>query len=157
MPLKNGHLTPKERVWSEAFAATGDAAYAAWKAEYSMSTLAMVTHRNKSNPAVMADVRRRRAEKAATAAEEGLDITIETMRDKTHAPKVRLEAIRMVWQTDKELNGADALLKDAHEMTGDEIQAVLTAAHAELARRAGQAIDITPEQEPDTADSSIWG
>ena len=34
MPLKNGHLTPQERVFADAYAQTGDGTYAATKAGY---------------------------------------------------------------------------------------------------------------------------
>lgn len=56
MPLQNGRLTPKERVFATALGNTGDAAYAAHRAGYKSAASSASQHSR--NPGILAEARK---------------------------------------------------------------------------------------------------
>jgi len=145
MPLKSGRLTPQEIVFRDAFATTGDKAYAAMKAGYSSPRQS--AHKALANPIIEADVRR---QQLAILNNELLPAAIGVLATIIADPKAsergKLTAVKIV--LDRALGGADASeSKEPHEMTSDEIQKRLDA----LRREASDRTRVVIEHEPGEA------
>lgn len=141
MPLKNGHLTAKERAFVAHYSATGDGPYSAFKAGYADSD--RIGRRIIARPEVANAVRAeqaRRLEKDALAL--AVDFIISTLQDDKAAPKIRLEAAKVTLSYTLGRN-ADAAEKAPEDMTAEEIAARL----AELRAQQQRFLEGVPDAE----------
>lgn len=152
MPLKSGKLTRPERVFSEKFAATGDAAYAGAKAGYGSN---QATWAAMQRPAIQEEIRRVQIERLF---QEALPLAVKTlcdiMGDERQPAGARVQASKIA--LDRTLGDpSQAQAKQPHEMTPEELQkaiseAKLSAAALEhvAADRAKPVIDHETEATP---------
>lgn len=146
MPLKNGHLTAKERAFAERMAATGDATYAATKAGYS-SPMTRGSEL-KTRPAVRAEVARRTQDllfnellPLAYAAHKAL------LTDAAVPAGARGQAVKLAYDRTLGALEGGSEDKDPSEMTYDELQASIARLRNEQDNRAESARDVTPAGE----------
>lgn len=140
MPLKNGHLTAKERTFAERFAATGDGVYAASKAGYGQPGIRAAEL--KARPAVHAEIARRHVDLLFN---ELLPLAVEAHRklltDAAVPAGARAQAVKLAYdRTIGAAEGADAE-KDPSEMTLDEI---IKRTEQLQRERSDRAKDVTP-------------
>lgn len=133
MPLKSGKMTPQERIFTKAYAASGDAATAALKAGYARQDQGYVVARRSG---VAEEVRKLAL---ARLTSEALPIAvatlIEVMTDKNQRGSARNMAAKIVIdRTLGEKGGADG--KEAHELTGEELARAIEDLEREAAARA---------------------
>lgn len=144
MPLKNGRLTPSERVFVHHMANTGDQVYAATKAGYGTPRVRATELMGK--PAVK-DAVLRRAEEILR--DELLPLALAThkrlLTDKAVPAGAALGATKLAY--DRTLGTDEGKAeKEPSEMSYDELQASIEALRREQDARADQARDVTPEQ-----------
>lgn len=146
MPLKSGMLTPKERVFTKAMAATGSVAEAGRRAGYrGANSPYMVAAR----PAIAAEVERLQIERMTN---EALPLAIDTllacMRSNTAPWNAKNMAAKITLEyTAGRHKPGDA--QEPHEMSAAEIQAEivrLEARKVELERPMieGESIEVAP-------------
>ena len=153
MPLKNGHLTAKERAFVGHMARTGDAVYSASKAGLAVPEAA--GYKLMSRPAVKAAVIRETEEALVN---EILPLALAKhkflLTDKAIPAGAQLGAVKLAYDRTlgDQADAADA--KEPSEMTYDELQASIASLKAEQAAREDGAIDVTPSSsgEPSSID-----
>lgn len=139
MRLRKGVFTPREDVFVERYAATGDKLYAAEKAGFPHP--AQAAHRLINAPRVAEEIHARIAQKRITGGEVALDTLLELATDRKNVPAgVRRAAAADLWKASG-VAGSGADEKDMAEMTADELVGMLERAKGILASRAK---DITP-------------
>ena len=151
MPLKNGHLTVKERAFSAFMARTGDATYSAEKAGYAAP--AVRGSELKRRPAVQAETARLYRQKMF---DEGLPAAyqahIEILMDAKTPAGARAVAVKEMYAQTLGHLADEAADKDPSEMTLDEI---IKRSEALQRERANRALDVTPEPE-EPQESSVF-
>lgn len=143
MPLKNGHLTRKERAFVAHMANTGDSTYAATKAGYSGPMQAGSELMGK--PAIKSEVLRR-AEQILR--DEMLPLALVThkrlLSDAAVPAGAQLGAVKLAY--DRTLGEDEGKAdKEPSEMSYDELQRSIDQLKQAQDALAGQARDITPE------------
>jgi phage terminase small subunit len=134
MPIRNGNLTPQERIFAERMAATGDARYAAEKAGYAHPI--QRASQNLGKPAVSAEIQAQQLARLHNIAVPlAYDLLIEQMQDSELAPQHRQGAAKIV------LNAAKGYLdpstgKTLDDMDLGEVGAALAKVRAEIKARA---------------------
>lgn len=141
MPLKNGHITAKERMVAKAAALTGeDVAETARRAGLTYMGASLALQR----PAVQELVRREQQQRLFN---EILPLAIEAhirlLTDPATPAGARAQAVGLAYK--HALPGADLDGKDPSEMTGAELAQELQRLKRELSDRARPIIDQTPE------------
>lgn len=141
MPIKGGKMTANERKVAEAFAATGDAKYAAFAA--GMSPVSGGAQRALQRPAVAAEVTRIQTEKLFS---ELLPLAVKVHAEILADPKApagaRVQAVKLAY--DRTLGAQDgAQAKEPHEMTAEEIAEAIGKLEA-IAMSRAKTVDIAP-------------
>jgi len=119
MPLKNGHMTPSERAFTQNYAKTGDQAYSAAQAGYGSPH--MRGSQLLQKPAIQAEIARQQQEilfrEALPAA---VNCLISIVKDARAAAGARVQASKVI--LDRTLGHDDATGgKEPHEMTPEEL------------------------------------
>jgi len=143
VPLKSGRLTPTERQFAAAYAATGDRTYAATKAGFKAPSVS--AHQCLSRPAVLAEIARVQRERLYN---EALPLAVNTlqaiMSDEKAPAGARVQAAKVV--LDRTLGSVDeGQRKELHEMTHEEIQEALARLRAEVEERARPRLELQPQ------------
>jgi hypothetical protein len=145
MPLKNGRFTAFERKFIEPMARTGDVEYAGTKAglAHPLEAGAKMLRRPAIKQAVI-----ERAQ--SILRDELLPTALEALRDLLD-PKTphgaRLGAVKLVVDQTLGADEASKGLKEPSEMSYDELQESIEQLRRAQDAIAGQAIDVTPEQD----------
>lgn len=122
MPVKGGKLTPRERLFSATFAATGDAGYSGHKAGYSSAAGASQALRR---PAVQEDIRRQQTLRIENELLPlAVDRHVALLRDPATSGQVLVRAIEAGYRWSL-ARAADDRGKAPHEMTAGEIAQVI--------------------------------
>lgn len=147
MPLRNGRLTPRERLFVKHMASTNDAVYAATKA--GLRNPADYGHMIKQKPAIADAVREAARERLRTeGAEVGVDTLIKIAKDEKQPAGARVSAGAHLTKlsgiaVDEATNG-----KELHEMTSAELASyrLMLEKQREFIDRlaSDQATDVTP-------------
>lgn len=127
-------LTPQERTFSKEYAATGDATYAATKAQYSHP--ATSSARVLARQDVKAEVDRHLKGILAKGAEKGAAFLVRVVDDEREPTKLRIQAATVLIKADQGYDEAKRGEREPHEMSIDEIQSKLAALEAEAGNRA---------------------
>jgi phage terminase small subunit len=147
LPLKNGRLTAKERVFTKHMALTGNAAYAAEKAGYS-GDKHVVGAQLKAKPAIAAEVAKRYQQ---LMFEEGLPaayaVHMELMQDARIPAGTRAALVKTMYDQTVGRPTDAANRKEPSEMTYDELQTSIEDLKRAMDNLANQAIDVTPEHD----------
>lgn len=154
MPLKNGHMTPKERIWVDYFARTGDATYSATKAGYSSPQPRGA--QNMQNDVLMHESRKLSQHIIATVAvPKAINRLIGALDDE----KTTGTALNALIATTLKFGLAatdGSVAKDPSEMTPEELEKARGQLMAELAARANppvtidaEPIEVEPIEEPE--------
>lgn len=122
MPLKSGKLTPQERKFSEVYAGTGHATFAAWRAGYrNPETQA---HQVLARPAVQADSKRRQMARLNNdLLPIALDFLEFVLLDDKETTKNRLDATKQITRLSFGQPGDAGDDKEPHELAPNELQA----------------------------------
>lgn len=143
MPLKNGHLTAKERAFVGHMARTGDAVYSASKAGLAAPEVA--GYKLMGRPAVKSEVLRIHEDlltnellPLAYAAHKRL------LTDKATPAGALNQAVKLAYDRTLGTQQDSSDAKEPSEMTYDELQASIASLKAEQAAREEGAIDVTP-------------
>jgi hypothetical protein len=138
LPLKNGHLTTKEREFAKALALTGDATYAAKKAGYQRTASPLVKAKD---PAIMKAVEEIQR---AWLIDEALPLSRAAVIDLLQPgapPGERGRMARYVQDKVDTMFGDKLGDKDPSEMTADELARAIDLLSAAAAAKA---VDVTP-------------
>jgi len=142
MPRKNGHLTPQELTYVEVYAATNDRKYAADKAGYKRQMKSSYDKLN--NPIILQEIRKvQMARLCNTLVPLALDHFEDTLNDAKAPVRDKTMIGKIVLDHAKHLSD-DAENKNLHELTSDEIQAMLADLRREQASRANAARLVNP-------------
>lgn len=154
MPSKTGRFTRRETMFTQRFAATGDAVYAAEKAGYSSPRQA--ASQNANNPAIAAECRRLVADQLATETLPAASRRhLALLNDENVGGQVLIRAIDLAYRYGlASPDGAEG--KELHEMTGDELQRALHRLRQEAADRSRVIIEHTPKDERADADPGVF-
>ena len=154
MPDKTGRFTRRETMFTERFAATGDAIYAAEKAGYSSPRQA--ASQNASNPAIAAECRRLVADQLATQTLPAASRRhIALLNDDTVTGQVLIRAIDLAYRYGlASPDGAEG--KELHEMTGEELQRALHRLRQEAADRSRVIIEHKPDDLKPPAGNGVF-
>lgn len=154
MPLKNGHMTPSERAFTQTYAKTGDGHYSAEKAGYGTPRARASDLLQK--PAIQAEIARQQQEILfRDALPAAVNCLISIVNDARAAAGARVQASKVI--LDRTLGHDDANGgKEPHEMTAEELakalaEAKLRAAALESAK-ADRARPIVDAEVIDEAD-----
>ena len=133
MPDKTGRFTRRETMFTERFAATGDAVYAATTA--GCSSPRQAASQNANNPAIAAECRRLVAHQLATETLPAASKRhIALLNDPTTTGQVLIRAIELGYRYG--LGSPDpGDGKELHEMTGAELQSALQKLRLEAVER----------------------
>ncbi|MEF2549276.1 hypothetical protein VQ045_19170 [Aurantimonas sp. E1-2-R+4] len=139
MPDKTGRFSRRETMFTERFAATGDAVYAAEKAGYSSPRQA--ASQNANNPAIAAECRRLVADQLATETLPAASRRhLALLNDETVTGQVLIRAIDLAYRYGlASPDGAEG--KELHEMTGEELQRALHRLRQEASERSRLVIE----------------
>lgn len=150
-------MTPRENRFASAYASTGDAAYAAHKAEYSMPEIS--GYQVLRRPVVQESIKR---QQQARLNNELLPLALDTIEGILKNPKA----------TDSNKNTAAGLVlkytvgsgaeggqeKEPHEMTADELQQQIARLRREAAERAKPVIDAEASSiDENSQDPGVFG
>jgi len=140
LPRKNGSLTPKEQVFAERMASTGDRIYSASKAGLAHPNVA--ASQLMARDAVRAEVVRRHTDMLFN---ELLPLAVEAHRklltDTAVPAGARAQAVKLAYDRTIGASEGSADQKDPSEMTLDEI---IQRTEALQRERADRARDVTP-------------
>lgn len=153
MPLKNGRFSHREKVFIKHMAGTNDAAYAATKAGY--GTPSVRGPQQMAKPAIKNAVL---AEAERILRDELLPLALAThkrlLTDKNVPAGAQLGAAKLAY--DRTLGVDDGKpAKEPSEMTYDELQASIEELRQAQDRIAGEAIDVTPADEPEQDSNAV--
>ena len=141
MPLKNGRLTPRERVFTGALAAKGDPRQAAAAAGY--ADPATAGYAIAQRPAIAAEVARLQLERIQNELLPlAVDAHLELLTAKGVPHGARVQAVKLAY--DRALGDQDRLNgKEPHEMTAGELADEIARLKRQQAR--GEAADVVAE------------
>jgi hypothetical protein len=152
MPSKTGRTTPQERRFAEAYAITGDVAFAAQKARYSNASSG---HHALARPAIQEEIRRKQLEKLFNDVLP-LAVTqhIALLEDPKTPAGAKVQAIKLAY--DRTLGSQEgAQSKAPHEMSAEELQAELAQSKLRLAAlESAKADQARPVIEVESATSA---
>lgn len=119
MPRKNGRLTPAEQAVAEAFARTGDKAYAGHVAK--LSPISGNTVRALARPEVQAEIRKQQVARLfSEALPAAVTCLVSIITDAKAPAGARVQASKVVF--DRTLGQQEGMEgKEPHEMTSEEI------------------------------------
>jgi hypothetical protein len=121
MPLKNGNLTPKERIFLQAYAETGSREVAERKARYSPGVGWQVLQREDVQREIVA---RQVAILTSEALPAAVSVVLEIMRNPKAPAAARVQAAKLTF--DRVLpSHAEAGAKEPHEMTPEELASAI--------------------------------
>ena len=153
MPLKNGHLTSRERAFVGHMARTGDPVHAAAKAGYSSPANRGPEKARTLGAAV-------RAEYTELISSELVPLAFDALKrnltESAIAPGARNQAAKIVLDRAYAPGASDAD-KDPSDMSADEIAARIRALEALQAAIADKAKDVTPVELDDDPDDGVFG
>ena len=156
MPLKNGRLTPQERLFIGYMGRTGDRDYAATKAGY--KGVKQSAGQLMQNPVIRAEVARQAEEvlfsellPLALAAHKQL------LTDKAVPAGARLGAVKLTYDRTMGAESSEGDDKEPSEMTAGELQRSIARLASELEGRPLRAKDVTPQPLEVEADDSPAG
>ena len=147
MPLKNGHFTPKERKFLEAYAETGDRELAEKKAKYVTGMGWQVLAREDVQREIV-------ARQVAILTSEALPCAVNTILEIMRNPKApaaaRVQAAKLTF--DRVLPAhSDGSAKEPHEMTPEELAQAIDKLESIAAGKA-RAIDPPNDPQPGVFD-----
>lgn len=137
-------MTPSERAFSEVFAGTMDAQYAAKAAGFSAPHSS--GYKALQRPAIQAEIARIQQERLfSELLPLAVDAHIDLLTNKSTPAGARVQAVKLVYdRTLGEKAGEGGAGKEPHEMTADELANQLIKLRREAAERASPVIDVTP-------------
>lgn len=151
MPIKGGRLTAQERTFAREYASTGDATYAATKAQYAQP--ATSSSRVLGRPVVQESIKR---QQLARLNNELLPLALDTISGILNNAKAtdsnKLTAAGLVMKYSVGAMG-EGEAKEPHEMSADELQAQIARLRNEAAERARPVLDAEPN-EPSSIDDA---
>jgi hypothetical protein len=155
MPLRNGRITPQEKLWVGQYAKTGDPVYAAQKAGY--KAIERNGYKNAASPALVAEAHKK---SLALLRSTILPLAIERHMALLADPKVTGQslnkAIEMAYKYGGVAADPDGQVKEAADMSPQELGAAIAALQRAKAEAQRPQLELEAEEVSKPEPSNVF-